>query len=71
VLDTLSAYALYVPTTVLRWPEDGYYIAETCRHTITYKPGCFMNNVVFVDGRYTTTFGYKTTGWLLSKLNLV
>ena len=27
-------YALYVPYTVQYWPEDGYELAETCRHLI-------------------------------------
>jgi hypothetical protein len=29
----LSAHFMYL-NIVLRWPEDGYYIAETCRHIV-------------------------------------
>jgi hypothetical protein len=48
-------YALYVPNTVPRWPEDGFYIGETC-HIINCKPCRFMSNVVFVDGMIYHTF---------------
>jgi hypothetical protein len=45
----LSAHLMYL-NIVLRWPEDGCNIAETCRHIVNWKLCHFVINVVSVDG---------------------
>jgi len=30
----VNKYVISYPSYVLRWPDDGYYTAETCRHVV-------------------------------------